>query len=129
VKYAHVCAEPGCGAISEATYCPAHTATHRADAEQRRRPLDRDIKARSPWRWVYKSRRWQLVRRQVLFEQPVCAGEGCIELSVDVDHIVPLQDGGPPFERTNLQGLCVRDHAVKTRQEVSRAARRLRTNT
>jgi len=108
-----VCANPDCPElIEEGSYCPAHVRRWRAD--------DKAIKAQSPWRWVYKSRRWQGLRRQVLAEQPWCAVAGCHELSRDVDHIVPLQEGTDPFDRAGLQGLCKRHHSAKTREEVSR---------
>lgn len=111
-----VCAEPSCPElISEGSYCPTHVRRYRAD--------DRAIKAQSPWRWVYKTPRWRGLRRQVLAEQPWCATLGCHELSRDVDHVVALQDGGAPFDRGNVQGLCVRHHSKKTREEIAQRRR------
>lgn len=67
-------------------------------------------------RRVYNSKRWQLLRKRVLFEQPICAG--CDDaLAVDVDHITSLDHGGAPYDRANVQGLCPTCHGRKTRQE------------
>lgn len=50
---------------------------------------------------------WLMRRKQVLFEQPICAI--CDQrLSEEVDHIVPLSEGGAPYERSNLRGVCRR---------------------
>lgn len=68
-------------------------------------------------RKVYNTKRWQIVRRRVLFEQPLCAEEGCDEIATDVDHIVPIAKGGDPFARSNLAALCHSHHSQKTRRE------------
>lgn len=65
----------------------------------------------------YNSARWKNTRNRVLFEQPLCAQDGCEEISTDVDHIVAIEAGGNPWARTNLQGLCRRHHSEKTRRE------------
>jgi 5-methylcytosine-specific restriction enzyme A len=66
---------------------------------------------------IYRTAQWQTLRKVVLSEQPVCAV--ChMRLSQEVDHIVPLQqDATRAFDRTNLQGLCVKCHTRKTNQE------------
>lgn len=71
-------------------------------------------------RALYNSKRWKLLRRSVLLAQPLCAC-GCGRLSEDVDHIVPIEQGGAEWDRTNLQGLAHSCHAKKTRQEMSNA--------
>jgi 5-methylcytosine-specific restriction protein A len=63
---------------------------------------------------VYRSKRWEMLRRRVLFEQPLCE---CGAIAVDVDHITPLEQGGRPYERKNCQGLCKRCHGQKTKAE------------
>lgn len=104
MRMLRVCADPECPELAARgeTYCPEHKAASDARRAERSRVADREIKAWSSWRWVYKDRRWQGLRRQVLQEQPWCAVEGCTELSHDVDHIVPLQDGGAPFRSVEL---------------------------
>lgn len=67
-----------------------------------------------PNKALYSSKRWQMTRRRVLFEQPLCP---CGAIATDVDHIVAIEDGGDPWARTNLQGLCGPCHSRKTRAE------------
>jgi 5-methylcytosine-specific restriction endonuclease McrA len=53
----------------------------------------------------------------VLFEEPICATEGCGRLAEEVDHITPLSQGGAEVARENLRGLCRDCHAKKSGQE------------
>jgi 5-methylcytosine-specific restriction endonuclease McrA len=55
-----------------------------------------------------------MLRKRVLFEQRVCADEDCMRLATEVDHIVPMSQGGPEYERDNCQGLCAHHHALKS---------------
>lgn len=102
-----LCVEPACP--NPATYrgrCQDH-------AKQRNRETHRN-------RYLYNSNRWRRRRKQVLFEQPLCPGvlgDPCGEIAVDVHHIIDIDDGGEPWARTNLVGLCRRCHARLTRQE------------
>jgi 5-methylcytosine-specific restriction protein A len=98
-----LCAEPRCP--NPATYrgrCPTHS-------QQRERQTH-------PNKALYSSKRWQLTRRRVLFDHPICAC-GCGEVASDVDHIVPVEQGGDRWARSNLQPLAHECHARKTRQE------------
>lgn len=55
---------------------------------------------------------WEKLRRVVLQRDPVC--KGCeLEVSTEVDHIMPLERGGKN-ELTNLQGLDKTCHSRKT---------------
>ena len=104
-----VCAQPGCPILTTESYCPQH-----------RRSIDKAIKERTAeQRKVYTTRRWKALRRRVLREQPWCAVCG-MRPATDVDHIIPLREGGPPFDRVNVQGLCKADHSAKTGREVRR---------
>jgi 5-methylcytosine-specific restriction protein A len=98
-----LCAEPGCP--HPAHYrgrCPAHARTTNRTTHHNRT--------------IYNSRRWQLLRRRVLFEQPICAT--CDDaIATDVDHITAIEAGGDPWSRANLQGLCHACHSIKTRAE------------
>lgn len=99
-----LCSEPRC----------PHPATYRGRCPNHARTNDRAINRAG--HSIYRTRRWQLLRRRVLYEQPICAG--CDnELAVDVDHIIAIEDGGAPWARNNLQGLCVPCHSRKTRRE------------
>lgn len=63
---------------------------------------------------IYNSRRWKYLRRRRLFLDPLCS---CGEIATDVDHIVPIDDGGAPYELENTQSLCATCHGRKTRRE------------
>jgi len=56
-----------------------------------------------------------VLRAMVLAEEPFCRPcrkRGRFTASTEVDHIVPLQDGGSDA-RQNLQGICRDCHIVK----------------
>lgn len=98
-------------------------ATSRGRCRDHARERDTDLhsapRRRSPAaRKVYASKRWRILRRRVLTEQPICSTEGCDRLATEVDHVDPIEEGGKPFARANLQGLCSPCHGRKTRQEV-----------
>lgn len=87
-----------------ATYrgrCPHHARSHNKDTHHNRR--------------VYNSKRWQLTRRAVLTDNPLCP---CGHLATDVDHITPISNGGDPWNPGNLQALCATCHGRKTNREV-----------
>lgn len=60
---------------------------------------------------------WQVIRTRVLARHPGCAAPTCTARAVDVDHIVPLAQGGTHDEK-NLQPLCRSHHNRKTRMGV-----------
>ena len=64
--------------------------------------------------------RWARVRRAVLdrdgWRCRSCGGPGALE----VDHVVPLDRGGDPYDLDNLQALCRGCHICKTRAENTR---------
>lgn len=65
--------------------------------------------------WPYSTSRWARLRRWQLFRAPCCAL--CyprLELATDVDHIIPIRDGGEPFEAANLRSLCHSCHSRVT---------------
>ncbi len=97
------CATPGCPTLTHAGHCPEHQEAARSRNQERNN--------------LYSSKRWRMLRRQVLTAQPWCAVLGCTELARDVDHITPLAQGGSPWDKTNLQGLCKPHHSQKTRTE------------
>ena len=41
--------------------------------------------------------------------------------TTEVDHIVPLEDGGAMFDEANLQGLCKSHHSSKTARDKANA--------
>lgn len=64
-------------------------------------------------------RPWMRLRRLVMKEEPLCRHctvLGKVRATYEVDHILPLVDGGTD-DRSNLQGLCWSCHQTKTRNE------------
>lgn len=98
-----LCSTPRCP--HPATYrgrCPDHARTNNQATHRNRR--------------IYNSKRWAILRRAILNEQPICAG--CDNaLATDADHITPIHQGGDPWAPANLQALCATCHGRKTKQE------------
>lgn len=92
--------------------CP-NPATYRGRCSEHAQQVNQQT---HPNKAIYGSKRWQMARRQVLTEEPFCAC-GCGRLSEDVDHVVPIEQGGAVWNRSNLQGLAHHCHSVKTRRE------------
>lgn len=66
---------------------------------------------------LYVSKRWQKIRRMVLLREPFCRScmkRGRLVPAVQVDHIVPLEDGGATYDESNLQPLCRSCHSAKS---------------
>ena len=97
----------------------------RCDFHQRELERERSARRRErPAGDVYKRKLWLMRREQVLREQPICAI--CNDrLSEEVDHIVPLAEGGDPYRRDGLQGICKQCHSAKTAREHASRYKRL----
>ncbi len=113
------CSTPGCPEPSclDSGKCEEHTRKRKQEGERKRNQARKKSKA------VYATARWSRLRIQVLMDQPYCVGyEGvqCYQPSAEVDHIVPIEDGGEPYDRDNLQGLCKACHSKKTFDDVKR---------
>lgn len=103
----HVCAQPGCPALTDTTRCPTHTRARRAATRRQYRRNDYGPE-------------WPSVRRRQLRREPTCrhcAANGTATAATVVDHIVPLHH----FDRrrdahhpSNLQSLCKPCHDRKT---------------
>jgi 5-methylcytosine-specific restriction protein A len=64
-------------------------------------------------------RKFQTRRERLMMQQPLCVEcdkQGVVTVGTELDHIVPLWDGGIDHE-SNLQNLCHRHHADKTARE------------
>jgi 5-methylcytosine-specific restriction protein A len=71
-------------------------------------------------RRFYSSYRWQLIRKHHRSEEPFCReckAQGVIQVAECVDHIVPIREGGSPYDPANLQSLCQPCHNKKRRME------------
>jgi 5-methylcytosine-specific restriction protein A len=70
---------------------------------------------------LYKTVRWQRLRKQVLLKQPLCAEcqrQGKITRATIVDHIKPHKGNLDLFwDEDNLQSLCKSCHDSKTVSE------------
>jgi 5-methylcytosine-specific restriction protein A len=68
---------------------------------------------------VYESRRWrERIRPAQLRQFPLCClceAENRVTAAQHVDHIVPIRDGGAPFDFANLRSLCHSHHSAVTR--------------
>lgn len=99
------CTYPGCAAlVSSGSRCEQHRA--------------------KPWATTTTSStargygaRWRRQRAAQLMRHPYC--ESCGAVATEVDHIVPLADGGASSP-LNLRSLCTRCHASRTGRQQAR---------
>lgn len=94
-----------CGEPSDGPRCPEHPRGPRSGKSK-----TPNIVARNGTAWKNLSRR---LRRL----QPWCSVPGCGNTELTVDHIVPLVNGGAPFDLANLQVLCRSHNSAKGRGE------------
>jgi 5-methylcytosine-specific restriction endonuclease McrA len=104
------CLASGCA--NEPVY-RGHCQRHARAKEQR---TNRQGKA------VYSTKRWKLLRRRKLYENPICEyvdpDEGpCQELATDVHHRHSIAEGGAKWDLRNLESLCQNHHSQHTRAE------------
>jgi|Tabmets5t2r1_1033131.scaffolds.fasta_scaffold183031_1 5-methylcytosine-specific restriction enzyme A len=109
--------------------CPDHMREYERERSRRRRKATGGI---------FKTAMWQHRRRQAFQRAggicqcegcPACVrvystGPGCERIATDVDHVVPLDRGGAPYDASNHQALCSGCHRDKTARENSRCLRR-----
>lgn len=115
------CTKPGCGVLVRKTdptapRCAQHAYTPRPDrapdtrASAGKRGYDAD------WR---RLRAWYLARNPVCEIRRKCTGAAATE----VDHIVPLDEGGERLDEGNLQAACHPCHVSKTAADQRRVKR------
>jgi 5-methylcytosine-specific restriction endonuclease McrA len=97
-----ICMEPRCPAV----------AAYRGRCQRHSRLRERTINRAG--QKIYRRKRWRNTRERVLSEQPICV-ECKDALAEHVHHIVDLADGGDPWARENLAGLCASCHSKITR--------------
>lgn len=69
---------------------------------------------------IYKTTQWRKLRDAFAAENPLCRhchDYEIITAGYIVDHIIEIEDGGQPFEWSNLQHLCQSCHNAKTARE------------
>jgi len=85
-----------------------------------RRTDPRPIKQGRNNRAFYQSSRWHTLSRMYRKANPLCVQckkEGRLRQAQEVDHIVPIQQGGDRWDINNLQSLCKHHHSQKTINE------------
>ena len=68
-----------------------------------------------------RGRAWMVRRERLLLANPLCAiclQQGRTTAAIEVDHIIPLHQGGPDID-SNTQNLCIPCHQDKTKQDGS----------
>lgn len=95
------CSEPGCSVL-----CPPG----RGRCSEHMPP--RTVSARA--QAVMSDPRYRQARAAALREHPVCQHPGCTLPSQEVDHIVPVSEGGAVSDPSNLQALCSEHHDRKS---------------
>ena len=71
----------------------------------------------------YHSQEWRKLRQSFLAEHPFCEKcrkSGRLTKATVVDHIIPIKQGGPALDESNLQALCAACHGEKSIREGSR---------
>ena len=87
------------------------------DNRERQKRYNREYDQSRPERHkIYGTTRWQKLREYKRHRDPLC--EECMRKNVItpmalVDHIIPISEGGAPFDMENLQSLCVSCHNKK----------------
>lgn len=78
---------------------------------------------------IRSTRKWRAFRKQILDRDPLCQLrlEGCTGASQEVDHVIPLSEGGSPYSPGNCVGACRycnrRKSAVKLNQNKAAKAK------
>lgn len=101
-----VCAESGCphGKLDGSSYCPHHHAHHMERLAQRRTRNNNSL---------YASTRWRAIRARRLTIEPDCRC-GCGQPADTVDHVVPIEAGGDPYDLGNTASYTRGHHSRKT---------------
>jgi 5-methylcytosine-specific restriction endonuclease McrA len=105
--------------------CP-NPAGKRGRCDEHRKQLERERsrRRREATQGVYKTRTWQMRRKQAIERQPLCPGPGdgtpCPHNAIveEVDHVIPLHEAPElAYAQSNLVARCSECHWVKTARE------------
>jgi 5-methylcytosine-specific restriction enzyme A len=118
----HLCRAAGCLALVDAPriFCPAHQgyedARLKRESERATARWSRHHDAHPEWSALYHTARWRKLRAAHLKANPCCSR--CPDTATNVDHIMPHRgDEALAFDPGNLQSLCDRCSAIKTRED------------
>lgn len=113
-RIGHGCAVPGCPGIAvESNYCPAHLGIAIEKSREARRAYDATREPDPNYGYKWRKLRARFIQAHPWCEDPFCVHGDQLVPATDVDHIVPLKEGGTnDFE--NLQSLCHECHSRKT---------------
>lgn len=105
-----LCLDSACREHAEGgPYCPIHKPQPFAGAKER---------------WAAgRPKNYNSLRRLILRRDKTCTHDGCDQPSTEVDHVVPVAEGGDWSPR-NLAGLCSPHHLEKTVQDAQRGRQR-----
>ena len=116
------CRHPGCPELVDGRgYCPEHTRLYNRNYEKYQR---------NPEIRKHYGHSWRKVRNHFIQQHPLCAHclkNGEATLAQEVDHILPLSQGGT-HDESNLQSLCKSCHSRKSAKEGSRWGRKKFSN-
>lgn len=101
------CAEPECYELTTEGRCNEHKPKAWANRSQA---------------WGSGStRKWRAFRAQQLIDEPRC--RWCGAKADEVDHILPLSEGGSKWDKANVQSLCTPCHEIKSAEDRRRRTR------
>jgi 5-methylcytosine-specific restriction protein A len=116
-----------CGALN----CEKHK---RAARRETQRQFDQN-RSDDPCRAIYRTKKWQRTRAFVITRDVLCKiRKVCVEQygvpmpSTEADHVIPIRQGGDPWDPNNLQGACHACHAQKTAAETLQFRKDLHNN-
>jgi 5-methylcytosine-specific restriction protein A len=101
------CRHPGCGVLIRGrgtSRCEQHRPEERKRQDERRPSAAR--RGYGP--------EWRELRAQHLRDHPECVVCGEIDPRNEVDHKIPISQGGARLDPANLQTMCKTHHSVKT---------------
>ena len=113
------CRHPGCPELTNETFCEKH----KKESNKIYNQYKRDELSRT----FYRTPRWIETRKRKLQISPFCEEcykRGTVVTGKIVDHIIPIKDGGEPYDMNNLQTLCWSCHSRKSVIEGSRFGRK-----
>ena len=76
--------------------------------------------------WPYCDPRWKQVRLKVLArDNHTCQirGPRCTSRATQADHVIPIEEGGPPFDEANLRAACRPCNAGRGQARLAAAAK------